>query len=98
MFKHVIRNYAQAVSCRVDKSSGNKGLKALERYQIHHVLIPENYTNTLQPLDVALNKPVKDFMKAKFQKWYVEQVAKQLKDSAGTQPVDMWLTHLFRSL
>ena len=87
--KHVIRNCTQAVSCRVDTSSGNKGLKVLEKYQIHHVLIPENYTNTLQPLDVALNKPVKYFMKARFQKWYAEQVANQLKDGEGTLPVDM---------
>ena len=31
-------------------------------------------------------------MKAKFQKWYAEQVAKQLKDGEGTQPVDMQLS------
>ena len=81
----------QAVACRVDTSSRNKGLKVLERYQIHCVLFPENYTDTLQSLDVAPNKPVKDFTKAKFQKWYAEHVAiyKQLKDGEGTQPVDM---------
>ena len=67
-------------------------LKVLERNHIHHVLIPENCTDRLQPLDVAVNKPVKDFMKAKFQKWYAEQVAKQLKDGEGTQPVDMRLS------
>ena len=67
-------------------------LKVLERNHIHHVLIPENCTDRLQPLDVAVNMPVKDFMKAKFQKWYAEQVAKQLKDGEGTQPVDMRLS------
>ena len=50
-------------------------LQFLEDHHIHHVLIPENCTDRLQPLDVAVNKPVKDFMKAKFQKWYAEQVA-----------------------
>ena len=65
--------------------------KVLERYQIHCVLFPENYTDTLQSLDVAPKKPIKDFTKAKFQKWYAEHVAiyKQLKDGEGTQPVDM---------
>ena len=61
----------------------------LEDHHIHHVLIPKNCTDQLQPLDVAVNKPVKDFMKAKFQKWYAEQVASQLKDNKGTQSVDM---------
>ena len=30
-------------------------------------------------------------MKAKLQKWYAEQVDRQLKDGEGTQPVDMRL-------
>ena len=67
-------------------------LKFLEDHQIHHVLIPENCTDRLQPLDVAVNKPVKDFLKEKFQKWYAEQVMSQLKDNKGTQPIDMRLS------
>ena len=31
-------------------------------------------------------------MKTKLQKWYAEQVAKQLKDGKGTQPVDIQLS------
>ena len=31
-------------------------------------------------------------MKAKLQKWYAEQVDKQLKDDEGIQPVDMRLS------
>ena len=67
-------------------------LQFLEDHHIHHVLIPENCTDRLQPLDVAVNKPVKDFMKAKFQKWYAEQVASQLKEDKDTHPVDMRLS------
>ena len=35
---------------------------------------------------------MKDFMKAKFQKWYAEQVASQLKEDKDTHPVDMRLS------
>ena len=67
-------------------------LQVLERNHIHHVLIPENCTDRLQPMNVAVNKPVKNVMKAKFQKWYADQVAKQLKNGEGIQPVDMRLS------
>ena len=67
-------------------------LKFLEDHHIHHVLIPENCTDRLQPLDVAVNKPVKDFMKGRFQKWYAEQVASQLNDDKDTNLVDMQLS------
>ena len=33
----------------------------------------------MQPLDVAVNKPLKDNIKAKFQTWYAQQVQNQLK-------------------
>ena len=67
-------------------------LKFLETHHIHYVLIPENCTDCLQPLDLAVNKTVKDFMKSKFQKWYAEQAASQLKDDQETHPVDMRLS------
>ena len=67
-------------------------LQALQRNHIHRVLIPENCTDRLQPMNVAVNKPVKNVMKAKFQKWYADQVAKQLKNGEGIQPVDMRLS------
>ena len=36
-----------------------------------------------------MNKPEKDFMNANFHKWYSEQVASQVNDDKGTQPVYM---------
>ena len=38
------------------------------------VKVPENMTDYLQPLDVGINKPVKDSFKNKFFSRYTEQV------------------------
>ena len=38
------------------------------------IKVPENMTDYLQPLDVGINKPVKDSFKNKFFSWYTEQV------------------------
>ena len=43
----------------------------LAAYNIVAVQLPPNCTDKLQPLDLSVNKPVKDGMKAKFQQWYV---------------------------
>ena len=63
----------------------------LENHHSHYVLIPES-CRPAAALDLAINKPVKDFMKATFRKWYAEQVARQLKDDNKTHPVDMRLS------
>ena len=46
-----------------------------------------NCTDKLQPLDVSLNKPVKDEMKKRFQTWYAEQVQKQLQEGVAINQV-----------
>lgn len=66
----------------------------LEAANVHVCLLPPNTTDVLQPLDIAVNKPVKDFLRKKFELWYANQVAKQLEgvtdiQSANIQPVDM---------
>ena len=41
---------------------------------------PFNYcTDLLQPLDLSVNKPAKDFLRRQFQSWYSEQVLENLK-------------------
>ena len=44
----------------------------MESHNIHTCLIPPSSTDRLQPMDVAVNKPVKAFLKQKFQMWYAE--------------------------
>ena len=66
----------------------------LEAHNIHVCLIPPNTTDLLQPLDIAVNKPAKDYLKRRFEDWYSSEVTKQLQDvsdieSVAIQPVNL---------
>ena len=50
----------------------------LEENSIHVCLLPANTTDLLQPVDISVNKTVKDFLRRKFQDWYSSQIAEQL--------------------
>ena len=63
----------------------------LDANNIIHVIVPANTTDKLQPLDLSVNKPAKDFMKTKFQGWYGEVIRKQLEDQVEVE-VDMRLS------
>lgn len=39
-------------------------------------IIPGGCTSVLQPLDVGINKPLKDYIRKKFQAWMVDQLLK----------------------
>ena len=51
----------------------------LTAHNICTVKIPANCTDKLQPMDIAINKPTKDRLRANFQSWYAKEVSKQLK-------------------
>ena len=51
------------------------------------VIVPSNCTDLLQPLDLSVNKPLKDPLRRSFQSWYSEQVSKQLEE--GKEPEDV---------
>ena len=41
--------------------------------------VPANCTDKLQPIDISINKPIKDKLRCKFRDWYASEVEKQLK-------------------
>ena len=66
----------------------------LEAHNINVCLLPANTTDLLQPMDIAVNTPAKDFLKRKFEHWYSDEVMKQLQgvsdvQSAALQPVNL---------
>ena len=71
-------------------------LKVLEENNILVVEIPPSYTDRLQPLDLAVNKPLKDQMKRHFQQWYSEEVEKRIRSSASNDEklIDLKLSRL----
>ena len=46
----------------------------LDSNNIQIVKIPPNCKDHVQPMDLSINKPVKDFLRTKFQKWYSKEV------------------------
>lgn len=45
------------------------------------IRVPSNCTDKLQPIDVSVNKPIKDMIRSKFQTWHPSKVAEQLKEA-----------------
>jgi len=73
----------------------------LDTNNIHVCLLPPNTTDRLQPMDIAVNKPAKDYLKRRFDEWYSEQVLKQLQgqdtddlETVDLQPINLGLPAL----
>ena len=64
-------------------------LEKLEQHNLHHVIVPANCTDRLQPLDVSITK---HHVKKQFQLWYSERINEQLDQGTTVEsitPVDM---------
>lgn len=67
-------------------------LKILDDNNINVILIPANCTGRLQPLDISINKAVKEFLRHKFQEWFAKQVKGQLLGETVKTPIDLRLS------
>ncbi len=54
----------------------------LEENNILMVTVPANCTDCLQPMEISLNKSVKDFLRHEFQVWYSEKVIATLEEES----------------
>ena len=52
----------------------------LEKNNINVVIVPANCTDRLQPMDISVNKPAKNFLRQQFHDWYATQICQQLQD------------------
>ena len=66
-------------------------IQLLEDHNVHVCTLPPNTTNLLQLMDISVNKPAKDYFRARFDEWYSQEVMKQLdgRDSEDLQSIDI---------
>ena len=69
-------------------------LGVLEENNILVSLVPANCTDRLQPLDVSVNKSVKEFLRGQFHEWYAGEVSEQLRSGKEVKLVDFHLTRV----
>lgn len=65
--------------------------------EIVYIHVPPSTTDKLQPMDLSIQKVVKDKMKQRFQRWYASCISKQLDkgvDIETLKPVDLRLSIL----
>ena len=66
-------------------------IQLLEDHNVHVCTLPPNTTDLLQPMDISVNKPAKDYLRARFDEWYSQEVMKQLdgRDLEDLQSIDI---------
>lgn len=70
-----------------DRFKGQCTEKILSFINDNHLriaIVPANCTDRLQPLDISVNKAVKEFLHGKFQQWYSDEVRKQIEKAEET--------------
>lgn len=73
-------------------SSGDV-MEPLEENGVLVEFLPSNTTDRLQPLDLSINKPAKDFLRERFRCWYADEASKGLSNASEGEvaSVDMRL-------
>ena len=66
----------------------------LDANHIFVVKVPPNCTDRLQPMDLSVNKAVKDFLRKKFQQWYSSEVESLFRKNGRFTPVDLHMSKL----
>ena len=69
-----------------------KILKLLDANNINCAIIPANCTDQLQPMDLSVNKCVKDYLRTQFQEWYAKEIIAQSTSPSEMVPVDLRLS------
>lgn len=64
----------------------------LEKHNIDAIFVPANCTDRLQPMDLTINKPAKDFLKQQFQLWYSNEIYLQKERSGKLEPISFPMT------
>ena len=65
----------------------------LKENNIVALRVSSNCTDKLQPINISVNKPIKDMMRSNFQTWYASKVAEQLEEvSVANVNVDILAT------
>ena len=68
----------------------------------HHIIdiayLPANCTRELQPLDLSVNKFVKDVIKQCFQEWYSDQIVDQTDSGDSAKPITAFPLKEMKSL
>ena len=80
----------------------------LDANHIYVVKVPANCTDHLQPMDLAVNRSIKEFLRRKFRVWYSEEVTRKLAANdtfivdikmSNTKPLGAsWLKSLYEYL
>ena len=78
-----IENRALCIFDNFKAQRTDRILQLLEDNNIDTVFVPPNCTGELQPMDLSVNKSVKDLLRAKFQEWYASKVFSSYQGSGS---------------
>ena len=73
----------------LDLFKANYTQPVLDRMKLNFevVFVPAGMTDLLQPMDLAVNKPLKDGLKKRYGRWYQDQIEEQVKSGIPPEKV-----------